>query len=139
MGSRSKARKRALDILFEAEQRDVEARSVFLRVATDASSPLNPYTEELVDGVMAHKDRIDELISTYAEGWSLDRMPAVDRNLLRIAVYELLYEVDVPTTVAIDEAVTLAKDLSTDDSPSFINGVLGRIESLRSRLSDVRE
>lgn len=139
MGSRSKARKRALDILFEAEQRDVEARSVFLRVATDASSPLNPYTEELVDGVMAHKDRIDELISTYAEGWSLDRMPAVDRNLLRIAVYELLYEADVPTTVAIDEAVTLAKDLSTDDSPSFINGVLGRIESLRSRLSDVRE
>lgn len=139
MGSRSKARKRALDILFEAEQRDVEARSVFLRVATDASSPLNPYTEELVDGVMAHKDRIDELISTYAEGWSIDRMPAVDRNLLRIAVYELLYEADVPTTVAIDEAVTLAKDLSTDDSPSFINGVLGRIESLRSRLSDVRE
>lgn len=139
MGSRSKARKRALDVLFEAEQRDVEVRSVYLRVATDATSPLNPYTEELVNGVTAHRDRIDELIATYAEGWSLDRMPAVDRNLLRIAVYELLYEPDVPSQVAIDEAVTLAKDLSTDDSPSFINGVLGRIDSLRERLSDVRE
>lgn len=139
MGSRSKARKRALDVLFEAEQRNVEARTVFLRVATDASSPLNPYTEELVDGVCAHRDRIDELIATYAEGWSLDRMPAVDRNLLRIAVFELLYQSDVPSQVAIDEAVTLAKDLSTDDSPAFINGVLGRIESLRGRLSDVRE
>ena len=139
MGSRSKARKRALDVLFEAEQRDVEVRSVYLRVATDATSPLNPYTEELVNGVTAHRDRIDELIATYAEGWSLDRMPAVDRNLLRIAVYELLYEPDVPSQVAIDEAVTLAKNLSTDDSPSFINGVLGRIDSLRERLSDVRE
>ena len=139
MGSRSRARKRALDVLFEAEQRDVEVRSVYLRVATDATSPLNPYTEELVNGVTAHRDRIDELIATYAEGWSLDRMPAVDRNLLRIAVYELLYEPDVPSQVAIDEAVTLAKDLSTDDSPSFINGVLGRIDSLRERLSDVRE
>lgn len=139
MGSRSKARKRALDVLFEAEQRNIEPRTVFLRVATDASSPLNPYTEELVDGVTAHQDRIDELIATYAEGWSLDRMPAVDRNLLRIAVFELLYQSDVPSQVAIDEAVTLAKDLSTDDSPSFINGVLGRIESLRDRLSDVRE
>ena len=139
MGSRSKARKRALDVLFEAEQRGVEARSVFLRIATEASSPLNPYTEELVDGVTAHRDRIDELIATYAEGWSLDRMPAVDRNLLRIAVFELLYQQDVPSHVAIDEAVTLAKDLSTDDSPSFINGVLGRIESLRERLTDARE
>ena len=139
MSARSKARKRALDVLFEAEQRDVDVRSVFLRVATDATSPLNPYTEELVNGVTAHRDRIDELIATYAEGWSLDRMPAVDRNLLRIAVYELLYESDVPSQVAIDEAVTLAKDLSTDDSPSFINGVLGRIESLRERLSDVKE
>lgn len=139
MGARSKARKRALDVLFEAEQRGVEARSVYLRIATEATSPLNPYTEELVDGVMAHRDRIDELLSTYAEGWSIDRMPAVDRNLLRIAVYELLYQQDVPETVAIDEAVSLAKDLSTDESPAFINGLLGRIASLRERISDVRE
>ena len=135
MGARTKARKRALDVLFEAEQRGVEPRTVYLRVANDATSPLNPYTEELVDGVMAHRDRVDELIATYAEGWSLDRMPAVDRNLLRIGVYELLYVNDVPEKVAIDEAVGLAAELSTDESPSFINGVLGRIASLRQRVS----
>lgn len=139
MGARTKARKRALDVLFEAEQRGIEPRTVFLRVATEASSPLNPYTEELVDGVVAHRDRIDELIATYAEGWSIDRMPAVDRNLLRIAVFELLYGADVPSNVAIDEAVGLAGDLSTDESPAFINGLLGRIASMRSRLSDVSE
>lgn len=139
MGGRTKARKRALDVLFEAEQRHVEPRTVFLRVATDATSPLNPYTEELVDGVVAHRDHIDELIATYAEGWSLDRMPAVDRNLLRIGVYELLYAPDVPATVAIDEAVGLASDLSTDESPAFINGLLGRIASMQQRLSDVTD
>ena len=139
MSARTKARKRALDVLFEAEQRGVEARSVYLRIATEASSPLNPYTEELVNGVVAHQDRIDELLATYAEGWSLNRMPAVDRNLLRIATYELLYVEDVPTNVAIDEAVSLAGDLSTDESPAFINGLLGRIASLQQRLSDVPE
>ena len=134
MGARTKARKRALDVLFEAEQRGVEPRSVYLRLATEASSPLNPYVAQVVDGVQAHRDRIDELIATYAEGWSLERMPAVDRNLLRIGVYELLYVEDVPANVAIDEAVGLAGDLSTDDSPSFINGVLGRIAALKPRL-----
>lgn len=135
MGARTKARKRALDVLFEAEQRGVEPRSVYLRLATDATSPLNPYVSELVDGVTANRDRIDELIATYAEGWSLERMPAVDRNLLRIGVYELLYSDAVPAEVAIDEAVGLAGELSTDESPSFVNGVLGRISSLKSRLS----
>lgn len=139
MGARTKARKRALDILFEAEQRVVEARSVFLRIATETTSPLNPYVEELVDGVVAHCDRIDELIATYAEGWSLDRMPAVDRNLLRLAVFELLYVEDVPTQVAIDEAVSLAGDLSTDASPSFVNGVLGRIAGVAARITDAQE
>jgi len=139
MNARTKARKRALDVLFEAEQRGIEPHSVYLRVATDATSPLNPYTEELVNGVVTHRDRIDELLATYAEGWSLDRMPAVDRNLLRIATYELLYADDVPTNVAIDEAVSLAGDLSTDESPSFINGLLGRIASVQQRLSDVPE
>lgn len=139
MGARTKARKRALDVLFEAEQRGIEPRSVFLRLATEASSPLNPYTEELVDGVMAHRDRIDELLATYSEGWSLDRMPAVDRNVLRIAVYELLYADDVPTTVAIDEAIGLVSDLSTDESASFVNGLLGRIASMHRRTSDATE
>ena len=136
MSARTKARKRALDVLFEAEQRNVEPRTVYLRVATEATSPLNPYTEELVNGVMVHRDRIDELLATYSEGWSLDRMPAVDRNILRIATYELLFADDVPTKVAIDEAVTLASDLSTDESPSFINGLLGRISSVQARVSD---
>lgn len=139
MGARTKARKRALDVLFEAEQRGIEPRSVFLRLATEASSPLNPYTEELVDGVMAHRDRIDELLATYSEGWSLDRMPAVDRNVLRIGVYELLYADDVPTTVAIDEAIGLVSDLSTDESASFVNGLLGRIASMHRRTSDATE
>ena len=139
MNARTKARKRALDVLFEAEQRGIEPHTVYIRVATDATSPLNPYTEELVNGVVTHRDRIDELLATYAEGWSLDRMPAVDRNLLRIATYELLYADDVPTNVAIDEAVSLAGDLSTDESPSFINGLLGRIASVQQRLSDVPE
>lgn len=135
MSARTKARKRALDVLFEAEQRGVRPHDVYLRVAGEVSSPLNPYTEILVNGVVAEIDRIDELIATYAEGWSMDRMPAVDRNLLRIGVYEIMFVADVPSTVAIDEAVTLAGELSTDDSPSFINGVLGRIASLKPRLS----
>ena len=136
MSARTKARKRALDILFEAEQRGVQPRTVYLRVANDASSPLNPYTEELVNGVVANIDRVDELIATYAEGWTLDRMPAVDRNLLRIGVYEIMFVEDVPASVAIDEAVGLASELSTDESPAFINGLLGRIASLKPRISD---
>lgn len=134
MGARTKARKRALDVLFEAEQRGVRPQDVYLRVATEATSPLNPYSEQLVNGVVAQIDRIDELIATYAEGWTLDRMPAVDRNLLRIGIYELMFCEDVPANVAIDEAVGLAGELSTDESPAFINGLLGRISSLKPRL-----
>ena len=135
MSARTKARKRALDVLFEAEQRGVEPRTVYLRVANDATSPLNPYTEELVNGVMANLDRVDELIATYAEGWTLDRMPAVDRNLLRIGIYEIMFAEDVPAKVAIDEAVGLAAELSTDESPAFVNGLLGRVASLKPRIS----
>jgi N utilization substance protein B len=135
MSARTKARKRALDVLFEAEQRGVRPHDVYLRVASEASSPLNPYTEQLVNGVVAQVDRIDELIATYSEGWSLDRMPAVDRNLLRIGIYEIMFVDDVPAKVAIDEAVTLAGELSTDDSPGFVNGVLGKIASVKPRLS----
>jgi N utilization substance protein B len=135
MSARTKARKRALDVLFEAEQRGVRPHDVYLRVASEASSPLNPYTEQLVNGVVAQVDRIDELIATYSEGWSLDRMPAVDRNLLRIGIYEIMFVDGVPAKVAIDEAVTLAGELSTDDSPGFVNGVLGKIASVKPRLS----
>ncbi len=133
MGARSKARKRAVDILYEAELREREAVAVLAdRIADPDISPLNDYTVTLVEGVAEHRDRIDELITEHAEGWTLARMPAVDRAVLRLGLYELLWADDVDAAVAIDEAVELAKSLSTDDSPRFINGVLGRIASLRS-------
>jgi len=125
--ARSKARKRALDILFEADQRDSPVLDLLAERIALGSPPVSAYAADLVRGVTAHAARIDELISQYAEGWTLDRMPAVDRNVLRIGVYELLWADDVPDAVVIDEAVELAKALSTDDSPAYVNGVLGAI------------
>ena len=95
--------------------------------------PLNPYAADLVAGVISHRERIDELLSTYSLGWTLDRMPGVDRSILRLGVYEALWG-DVPDGVVIDEAVTLARELSTDDSPAFVNGLLARIVDQRSTL-----
>lgn len=92
-----------------------------------ADPPVNDYTIELVEGVQANRPRIDEILSEYAEGWTVARMPDVDRALLRLGVYELLWRDEVPHAVAIDEAVELAKSLSTDESPRFVNGVLGRV------------
>jgi len=139
MAARSKARKRALDILYEADIRQIAAASVLTAQAdrrTDAGEPaLNPYVEALVTGVQAHRERIDELISSYATGWSIDRMPAVDRAILRLAIFEILWGEDVPDTVAIAEAVALAQELSTDDSAPFVNGLLARICELKPRLS----
>ena len=133
--ARRKARKRALDVLFESDLRgtDVLATADERLVAPDAEGP--DYARVLVEGVTERRDRINELLATYSEGWTLDRMPAVDRNLLRIAVYELLWRDDVPDVVAIDEAVELAKELSTDESPRFINGLLGRLQLLKEELS----
>jgi len=130
MPARRKARKRALDVLYEADLRDRNiARTLEEYVARlEYPRPEHlPYAISLVEGVSAHLDRIDELIASYAEGWTIDRMPVVDRNLARIAVYELLYVEEVDDPVAITEAVELAKELSTDDSPRFLNGILGRI------------
>jgi N utilization substance protein B len=127
VGARHKARKRALDILFEADQRG-EPVSVVLAERAGRGDPAgNAYTETLVSGVLDHADEIDALIEANAIDWSLDRMPAVDRALLRLATYELRWGPDVAPAVAIDEAVELAKELSTDESPAFVNGVLGRI------------
>ncbi len=134
MPARSKARKRALDILFESEQRGVDAVELLSQRLAAAAPPVNEHTVSLVEGVAEHRARIDEILSTYAEGWSLERMPAVDRNLLRIGSFELLWADDVPDAVAIDEAVTLARELSTDESPRFVNGLLGRILSLKASL-----
>lgn len=127
MPARSRARRRALDILYESELRGLALGATLSQRLAIADPPLNEYTVELVEGVIAHAQRIDELISTYAEGWTLARMPAVDRNLLRIGVFELLYRDDVPDPVVINEAVELARDLSTDESAPFVNGLLAKI------------
>jgi transcription antitermination protein NusB len=132
--ARSKARKRALDILFEAEQRDTPVLDLLAERSALASPPVSAYAAGLVRGVTGHAARIDQLISEFAEGWTLDRMPAVDRNVLRIGVYELLWAPDVPDGVAISEAVLLARDLSTDASPAFVNGLLARIAELKPSL-----
>ena len=133
MPSRSKARKRALDILYEAEIRNVPVLDL-LGERAEASPPVTGYAADLVRGVQAHRDRIDELLAEHSQGWALDRMPAVDRNILRIGVYELLWAPDVPDGVAISEAVLLARDLSTDDSPAFVNGLLARLLELKPDL-----
>ncbi|GAA4618441.1 transcription antitermination factor NusB [Saccharopolyspora hordei] len=135
MGSRSKARKRAVDFLYEADQRGVDAVTLLSeRVGSPEVPPVSDYTVTLVEGVAENRDRIDELLTQHAEGWSLERMPAVDRSVLRLGLYELLWSDDVPPAVAIDEAVELVKALSTDDSPRFVNGVLGRIAGIKNRL-----
>jgi N utilization substance protein B len=128
--ARRKARKRALDVLYEADLRTAPVRETLEAYVGRLSEPRPEhlaYTVLLVEGVTAHRERIDEVISSYAEGWTLDRMPVVDRNLARIAVFELLYADDIDAPVAITEAVELARSLSTDDSPRYLNGVLGRI------------
>jgi len=132
--ARSKARKRALDVLFEAEQRDSPVLDLLAERITLGSPPVPGYAADLVRGVAVHAARIDELISQYAQGWTLDRMPAVDRNVLRLGVYELLWADDVPDAVAINEAVLLAQVLATDASPAFVNGLLARIAELKPSL-----
>jgi len=127
MGARHKARKRALDILFEADQRGQSIDVVLADQAARGDAAPNPYTATLVAGVIDHRAEIDALIEANAIDWTLDRMPAVDRSLLRLATFELRWGVDIAPAIAIDEAVELAKELSTDDSPTFVNGVLGRI------------
>jgi N utilization substance protein B len=133
MSARSKSRKRALDILYAAELRGQDPVVELDAAIADDEGPTNPYTADLVRGVAAHRERIDELLTTYSQAWTLDRMPAIDRNALRIGVLELLYVDDVPAAVAVSEAVSLVRNLSTDESPAFVNGVLGSM--LRDRES----
>jgi N utilization substance protein B len=132
LGARHKARRRAVDLLFEAEARDVDAADlvserVELATQDQAVAPVHAYTKTLVEGVADDLDRVDGTIESYLKDWELSRLPAVDRAILRIAVWELFHANDVPPVVAVDEAVELAKELSTDDSPSFVNGVLGQV------------
>ena len=132
MSARSKARKRALDILYAAELRGDDPATALDSAIADGEGPTNDYTVTLVRGVVAHQSEIDALVAGAAQGWSLERMPAVDRNVLRLGVFEMLHVEDVPDAVAISEAMNLVRDLSTDESPSFVNGVLGSIQRSRT-------
>ena len=132
MSARTKARKRALDILFQADVRGEELAIMLATEAKRASSEPERqaswlYARDIVDGVIDNQVEIDEQIETFSQGWSLERMPAVDRAILRIGVWEVLFNDEIPTGVAVDEAVEAAKEYSTDDSPGFVNGLLGRI------------
>ena len=135
MSARGKARKRALDVLFEAEQRDRDVLETLAERMADGDPPIGEYTVRLVHGVTEHRARIDDLLATYSVGWPLERMPAVDRNVLRLGLFEVLWADDVPDAVAVNEAVELVRDLSTDDSPAFVNGLLGRILGLKETLA----
>jgi N utilization substance protein B len=135
MSARTKARKRAVDVLFESEQRNLPSVQVLSERIAQADPPVPEYTVSLVEGVAAHRERIDEVLSTYSQGWALDRMPAVDRALLRLGAFEILFCEDVPDAVAVNEAVDLARSLSTDDSPAFVNGLLGRVVELKPTLA----
>jgi N utilization substance protein B len=139
VSARSKARKQALDLLYETDIRGTNLVETLISrdVPDDGpdARPIRDYTKELVNGVSVNRRKIDELITTYAQGWDMDRLPAVDRNILRLGIYEILWSSDVPTSVAIDESLTLAKELSSDDSSKYIHGVLGRIASLKDTIS----
>jgi len=134
LSARSKARKRALDILFASDVRGESAVAALDSAIADGEGPTNDYTAVLVRGVVEHQARLDELLSSYSEGWTLDRMPAVDRNVLRLGLWELLYADDVPDHVAISEAMALVQDLSTDESPQFVNGILGNLQRNKASL-----
>ena len=138
MSARSKARKQALDLLYEADIRGGSALD-FLQsrdVVEDGpdARPIRDFTKELIGGIAENSRKIDELITTYAQGWDMDRLPAVDRNILRLAIYEIVWSTELADGIAIDEALTLAKELSTDESAGYIHGVLGKISSIKESI-----
>jgi N utilization substance protein B len=135
MSARTKSRKRALDILFESEAQSLPTGGSLADRQAEGDYPVNEYAVLLIEGVVTHRDRLDAIIAENANDWTLERMPAVDRNLLRIGAFEILYVDDVPDAVAVSEAVGLAGDLSTDESPSFVNGLLSRIVELKPSLT----
>ena len=139
MSARSKARKQSLDLLYEADIRSASAMDLLaLRDVVEEgpdARPIRDFTKQLVSGVTENKRKIDELITTYAQGWDMDRLPAVDRNILRLGIYEIVWSTDLDDGIAIDEALTLAKELSTDESAGYIHGVLGRISSIKESIA----
>jgi N utilization substance protein B len=139
VSARSKARKQSLDLLYEGDIRGQEpAQLLALRDLIEEgpdARPIREYTKELISGIADNRRKIDELISTYAKGWDMDRLPAVDRNILRLVIYEILWCKDLDDAIAIDEALNLARELSTDDSAGYIHGVLGRISDIKDSLA----
>ena len=139
MSARSKARKQTLDLLYESDIRSSDLLVLLASRESDEEGPdarpIREYTKLLIEGIHANKRKIDELITTYAQGWDMDRLPAVDRNILRLGIYEILWATELDDAIVIDEALTLAKVLSTDESAGYIHGVLGRITSIKSSLS----
>jgi len=139
VSARSKARKQTLDLLYEADIRGTAAIDILASRSDDDSDadarPIREFTRELIAGISAQKRKIDELISTYAQGWDMDRLPTVDRNILRLAIYELIWTPDLPEGGVINEALELAKQLSTDESASYIHGVLGKISMIRESIA----
>ncbi|MBQ1083604.1 MULTISPECIES: transcription antitermination factor NusB [unclassified Nocardiopsis] len=134
-GARRKARRRAVEVLYEAEVRSTSVEDVIKRRRAQPEPPINEFTELLARSVDERRDRIDALLDEYAIGWTLERMPVVDRNILRMGAYELLWAEDIPDGVAIAEAVGVAKELSTDESPNFISGLLSRLMENKATLS----
>jgi len=139
VSARSKARKQSLDLLYVGDIRgqapaDLLASREVIEEGPDAR-PIREYTKELISGIADNRRKIDELISTYAQGWDMDRLPAVDRNILRLGIYEILWCKDLDDSIAIDEALNLARELSTDDSAAYIHGVLGRISNIKESLA----
>tara|TARA_B110000503_G_scaffold142732_1_gene240638 strand:- start:4855 stop:5277 length:423 start_codon:yes stop_codon:yes gene_type:complete len=139
VSARSKARKQTLDLLYEADIRSVSASELLaLRDVVEAgpdARPIREFTRELISGITSNRRKIDELISTYAQGWDMDRLPAVDRNILRLGIYEIVWSQDLDDGIAIDEALNLARELSTDESAGYIHGVLGRISTIKESIA----
>jgi len=139
VSARSKARKQALDILYESDIRSSDSLAILeSREVTEEgpdARPIRDFTRELISGVASHKRKIDELIATYAQGWDMDRLAAVDRNILRLGIYEIIWSDELADGIAIDEAISLAKDLSTEDSATFIHGLLGKISSIKESIA----
>ncbi|MEY4109624.1 MAG: hypothetical protein RJB35_938 [Actinomycetota bacterium] len=139
MSARSKARKQTLDLLYEADIRGGSAAELLttrdiIEEGPDAR-PIRDFTRELISGITANKRKIDELITTYAQGWDMDRLPAVDRNILRLGIYEIVWTPDLAEGIAIDEALNLAKELSTEESAGYIHGVLGKISQIKESIA----
>ena len=139
MSARSKARKQTLDLLYEADIRGASAADLLVLrdVQEDGpdARPIREFTKLLIDGVVLNKRKIDELITTYAQGWDMDRLPTVDRNILRLGIYEIVWSADLDDGIAIDEALKLAKDLSTDESAAYIHGVLGKVSMIKESIA----